>query len=380
MTRSTSTVTRGNYTLKRGGQLILTGSSLKFTSYLDRDDAVPGIRDGDWIHPTDYWSTRIDEIYPVGIWERQNGSSTDVYDGHLASKAQASTDSPAYSCPDFKTHVLNQAIISCRGKLLGDDAFNAAQNIVERQQAIDLIGDRMRSVYRSYKHLRKGRFKQAFRELGLHNQRVAQRLSENILAWNFGAAPLFDDIKSAVNQFNDDTGPERFVRVRGSSREGNKSRPQIFIQDSFGTLTRQIEYWEERYAECVLWVKPDNLDDIRRASLSLNNPILLGYEVIPYSFLLDYAWNLGGWLNALGATSGWSFYSGYTMERTECVGVYLPYKGKNGKTTSLFGQRNCKQFRRRRLTSFPVPGLPGFKNPFTLKHTLNILALFGARL
>jgi len=173
-------------------------------------------------------------------------------------------------------------------------------------------------------------------------------------------------------------GPDQFVMVKGSSREGELGRAKIVDQNN-GNLPRRIHFSETRYAQCKLWVRPDNFQEIRNAAMGLNNWPLLVYEVIPYSFLVDYGWAIGNWLSALGATSGWSFYSGYLMERTENLSVYEGLSTSNNGQSTLTGQRTMKQFRRTRLMTFPTPGLPGFKNPFSLIHALNVVALVGVR-
>lgn len=357
-------------------------STTSSTSYLfDLKRALPssGSRDGDWLHPTDYWASRITEIGMQGEWQFQQFGGDNRYVGCLGAVSSGSYVPVGYELVPYEPNYLSRAIISARKQLLGEDALNFLQNFAERKQAIDLVADRLTSIRRGYQYARKRQWKKAFRALGLHNQKVARRLSENVLAWNYGVAPLADDIVKAVNMVSNPK-PENFLMVRGTAGNGGGVHREVI--DDRGTLPRKVDYTEKHLAVCVMYVKPENEAAIRRAALMVNNPFLLGYELIPGSFLLDWVWDIGGWLTAMGATSGWSFYSGYTMERTEGISSYRGHTSKTyGTSTILSGNmRQVKQFRRARLHAFPLPGNPGFKNPFSLIHALNAVALFGARL
>jgi len=171
MTRVTTQQKMGSYTYQFGTQNIGTFASVAFEHRLERADPAPGQRDGGWIHPTNYWASRADEIHPYGEWKVTKFKKLNIYKGHLAQLADASPSAPGYSFTSFEQRVANGAYIKALNELLGEDAFNLAQNIVERQQAIDLVADRFGSIVKSYRFLRKKKWKQAFRALGLHGQK-----------------------------------------------------------------------------------------------------------------------------------------------------------------------------------------------------------------
>lgn len=370
----------GSYEVIVNGAPTGTFPTISFFMDLKRDDPVKSERDGDWFHPTTYSASRVSEICPVGEWTQSDHGYTTTFKGNLYNQSTASYVPVGSTFPPYENSLLNEAIIKAREDLLGERALNFMQNLAERQQAIDLVKDRLLAVYRGYHYARRRKWKQAFRAIGLHNHKVARRLSENVLAWNYGVAPLYDDVQNAIALWKDPK-PEHFLCVKGSSKSGGLGQVRQ-VKDDSGYLPRLIDYSEEKFATCVMWVKPENEAEITRAALMVNNPPLLLYELTPYSFLVDWAWDIGGWLTAMGATSGWSFYSGYTMERTECQSLYRTLVSEHGHGVGyIFNNsfRQCKQFRRVRLLSFPTPGLPGFKNPLSLIHALNAVSLFGAR-
>lgn len=394
MTRSTYSATPGSCEVKWYGSLIGTYPTLASSESLERSDVVKGQRDGDWLHPTDYSASKTIMKGPRGTWEAPSGMS---YKGDLYNFSTASYQQVGWQAPSYEPHLLNQAIIKARNKLL-DGGFNALQDIAERQQAINLVGDRLLSIFKSVKAARdaysafkpghmnprrwkyfKSKWKESFGHLGLHNKNVARRLSENVLAWNYGVVPLHDDIKEAIHMVSNPTTLQAMIGVTGSSKEGEHGRYTRVEEKNTGYLPRTLTYTPLRSARCVLFVNPDNIALIRAAALRVNNPPLLAYELTKFSFVLDWVWPIGSWIESLGATAGWTFYSGYTMERTESWTFFSGLKDNFG-TSVIEGSRYCFQFRRVRLTSFPIPGLPGFKSPFSLTHALNAVALFGARL
>lgn len=373
MPRIVSIQTPGSYTLRRDGALTGTFSAQKKYELLVRADPTPGARDGEWIHPTSYSASKVDQFGPYGRWTKGRNQ----YDGDLWSLSPGSNMVIGYTVPSYRPHLLARAIIDARQKL-ADDGFNALQNFAERQQAIDLIGDRLFSLGRAYRAARRKRWREAFRHLGLHRQKVARRLSENILAWNYGAKPLIDDVDKAIQMVLNPRSLQPMLGVKGKAKEGDLQSYKYKEDSGHGYVPAVLQYSELCSARCVMFVNPKNAAAIRAAALRVNNSTLLAYELTPYSFLLDWVVDVGGWLDAMGAIDGWEFYSGYTMERCVCQTFYTGTADAYGES-DILGHRKLMQFRRVRLTAFPVPGWPGFKNPFSLIHALNAIALIGAR-
>lgn len=372
MPRITTSQVPGQYKLTHpNGQILGYYQAQSFYERLTRGDPVNGQRDGEWIHPTDYSASKETQIGPNGRWKDTYGY---VREGNLYGAIGIPT-SLGYSFLGFDTSIANAAINKARSELVGQ-GFNLLQNIAERQQAIDLISDRLTSIYRSYRAARSKRWKEAFRHLGLHNRNVSRRLSENVLAWNYGVSPLIDDVDTAVDMWRGRNDERIRIIVMGKEKSGDVSKKQ-WREVDYGGVPFKLNYGEQREARCMIVATPANEALIKAAALRVNNPALLAWELIPFSFLVDWVLPIGEMLDAVGATAGWNFYSGYLMERSVCEYEYGSAAGNNQKT-DLTGKRRMFQFRRTRLTSFPMPGWSGLKNPFSLMHALNAVALYGA--
>lgn len=118
---------------------------------------------------------------------------------------------------------------------------------------------------------------------------------------------------------------------------------------------------------------------LRYASQGFTNPVNVAWELMPYSFVIDWSLPVGNYLSALTATHGLTFTWGSTVMRYFCNGyadLKLPrddtlyhYEGTNG-TTEIFKFGMDRQV----YSSFPRPVLYA-KNPFSTSHAISALAL-----
>jgi hypothetical protein len=120
--------------------------------------------------------------------------------------------------------------------------------------------------------------------------------------------------------------------------------------------------------------------DILRTT-GLINPLEVAWEVIPYSFVVDWFLPVGNFLNNLDYDLGIEFSRGWITTKADVVyrgdvvhetivsgGTTQNWSG-GSKTTEVHG------FSREILGSFPNVPRPEFKNPISLGHVENALAL-----
>lgn len=135
---------------------------------------------------------------------------------------------------------------------------------------------------------------------------IPRMLSEEYLQFTYGAIPLFADIKGAYDACIRLRDLPQLVRVRAFAEEERVISHTSGVASYYG-----IDYWREqiRSIKCqgrilgavkVASVGPDL--PLREATgLRLRDFVPTVYELIPYSFLVDYFVNVGDILNA------WSF-------------------------------------------------------------------------
>jgi hypothetical protein len=139
-------------------------------------------------------------------------------------------------------------------------------------------------------------------------------LANGWLQWQYGWKPLVGDVFRAADES---------IRVVLNKLEKLRVRATIPIMVN-GTTTREIissSFKPIVVAEgkgktsctiCVTYEVP-SFDPARWSSL---NPISLGWELIPYSFVVDWFYDIGSWLRAMetGLLYGSAFKHGYVSE------------------------------------------------------------------
>jgi hypothetical protein len=116
--------------------------------------------------------------------------------------------------------------------------------------------------------------------------------------------------------------------------------------------------------------------------IGFNNPINLLWEIIPYSFVVDWFLPIGQYLEGLTNFQGLTFIDGCETRFTRqsaLFDVYYYYED-NVQVDIRYGSysRDDVVFDRLKLTSWPSMRFPSFKNPISTEHALNALALLRA--
>jgi hypothetical protein len=118
------------------------------------------------------------------------------------------------------------------------------------------------------------------------------------------------------------------------------------------------------------------------AKVGILNPLQLAWEVVPYSFVVDWFLPIGNWLGGLDAAAGLDFESGYQttllkQDQSTIESLWWdrtsPTPARQVKSVSEF--RKFAQMSRTTLTSFPSAPAPRFKNPLSMSHMASALAL-----
>lgn len=210
------------------------------------------------------------------------GNSFDTRDMDLTDWANNS----AYD--EFKELVQNEAMLYV--------------NWHEREQAIQSAVRRLSQLYLFTRAIRTRSPRQAALALGVDPRRVppgvwkrtkigAKGLGSTWLEWHFGWDPLMKDISATVDILN---RPHFDQRIEGKGK--TQYRSEII---SYGTT---FKYFSERVtkvrAKAVADVRVSNPNVAMAVQLGLINPLAIAWELVPYSFLIDWFSNVGAYLQS----------------------------------------------------------------------------------
>lgn len=184
---------------------------------------------------------------------------------------------------------------------------NWSVNGKEWRQSLSLISEPALSLWRFSRHLRRGDFRGAARQLktavprGLKDS--AKSFGNNWLKFHLGVEPLIKDIHAGLDTLQQPL-PVGKVRVRGSDyferlnvHSGEVDRIDFRVKTGV-TIGYEFE------------VTNPNL--FKANQLGLVNPAAFAWEIIPFSFVVDWFANVGQFLSSFTDFAGVSVVRPYT--------------------------------------------------------------------
>lgn len=296
--------------------------------------------------------------------------------------------------PSFNSKVRTRSIDKIAKRASAGMSANLAQDLAQFNQLTRLIGDNARRLAGSIQHLANKQFYLAALSLYADptQSRAAQRklsttraVSENWLALQYGWKPLLDDIhglfETLVNGYVKGTHVYK-VRALSRSWRDDKLFRQSLITGSPARTTTEVTQLQE--CRIVLRYRVRSQLTNFLAQTGFLNPINLAWEVLPYSFVIDWLLPIGPWLESMSNFLGCEFIDGSLVE--ECKlwqsGSYdetfrATDNGLLEHRAGSFDQYE-RAYHRERLDSWPRPDIPTFKDPASFLHMANGLALLGA--
>lgn len=300
-------------------------------------------------HSYSYWKSGGHGVYrhaaSNGWWEQDVGCVTSSF----------GVDSSSFAYNNAVSQVVEEA----RGGLdLTVDVAQAGQNI----RMMNAVG-----TFMSYaQNFRSGLVKGSVKTAG-------QAWLEYIYGWK----PLISDIHAAADE------SLRFVLNRYSTIKGHglfTDTRYLTLSDGMSYIGRNIPVKIKNAVTIELTL--DNRKTMDWSRWGSFNPISIGWELMPYSFVVDWFFNVGQFLrNAetallYGSAVTDGFISDLRVARMDTWTGGLIGSGP-GYTQAAKGSwyARCVAFKRSRLKTFPIPGKISLKTDLSHGHLLNAGAL-----
>lgn len=292
--------------------------------------------------------------------------------------------SPSLSLPSPSSNLKRSAEIQALTKLK-DQKVNFGVALAEAQRTADFVGDVSTTLARSAQRARQGQWRKAMEMLG-GNWR---QLPAKWLGWNYAATPLLNDVKGSIDLLTD---PRRLnqwlVTTKGVVKSVSREIEEHDHSGSGLPIGRTVVHDRSVGYFVRLDYYPGNEFIYHMANLGLSNPMEIVWEAVPYSFVVDWMLPIGEWFSVMDAALGFRFLSGSCTQRLEVKTSVKPKSGPlwggwqvREQSFSASGRRLNLQ--RSTYISSPIPAAPRIKNPLSLGHMANGLALlataFGRR-
>lgn len=260
---------------------------------------------------------------------------------------------------------LNVAENEVSGKLrakIKDQNVNLAQSFAEYRQTSSMFLGAARDVLSTLRSLRNGRaLSDLVRSLQRPRSRADHVLVNRWLEYQYGFKPLLSDIYGVTDLLVKKIREGQYMHVSASTTaRRHYSIPQSDPALSYSAMQETIRKGKARYKIQYPAIKT-------LAECGISNPALLVWELIPYSFVVDWLFPVGTFLSSLDALNG-------------CSDLKVIYSVRKDVKTSAYaygGSSNFESVTYQRYAPTSVLQFPslGYKPSTSLTSVLNGLAL-----
>lgn len=254
--------------------------------------------------------------------------------------------------PLTESNWIKQAAMNKAISEFSDMKANMAATFAERQSTIDMIANRSMQAFNSLRALKRGDLSKAIRILKGGRDPKSKKTAALQLEWAYGWAPLIGDLSTIC------------------SKEFPPN-PEVFISES---VSRPINYQHgnmrtegKHRSTCSFIARLDSPLVASAEKLGLINPALVAWELVPFSFIVDWFVPIGTYLDSL------TTFSGYTI-KDKCLSENKFLLQTNIDRSEGYGRTRILE-ERLRSVSFDLQFSPYFKNPLSIAHAQNALSL-----
>jgi len=384
-----------------------SGSKVAYSNTDNRPPLVKTAR-GKWRPPTNYYREIYHGPVSLNISARVDFDYAGKKYYHTHSGPEAGTPHSwiLYTLPAFPASLKRRLEQKALAKVKDSD-LNLAVAFGERAATADLVANSARRIARGVRAARKLDVRGVARALGcseLPRRRRRKKPSSrkrrreeahNLwLEYQYGWKPILSDTFGAVEELN--RRDNRFEdRYRVSCKASGMETDELYtgpIFDNIQSGIMKIRFGVRRRVRhrgyCRLdWVL-ENPGAATLSELGITNPALVAWELVPFSFVVDWFVPIGSYLNQLDIGTGWSFKGGSFSTVTRgwqqilVTGVRLDsVNAWNQKPTWSYSDRLSTRMRMNRTAygSPPFSWKPSFDGDLTKgSRVANAIALLTA--
>lgn len=283
----------------------------------------------------------------------------------------------------FSSTIRNKCVYKLQDDIAKSD-FNLAVSGAEASKTVQLITSTASRLYMAARALKKGRLGDAYRVLGLEPGKrrlpkpkaVRNNAAGYWLELQYGWGPLLADIDGACSALATRLNEPQVPVFYSEARSGERSFRNVVTYSGRSTWEAVIPWDVVSREVCRMGVyyRIRNGNIMQAARLGITNPALVIWELVPFSFVVDWFIPVGNFLSQLSAYHGLEFVTGYQTQFYKHSALSGPNKAVGGLRIYGSAVQTVTRQRRTKLTSFPY-AYPIIKDPFSVNHAVTTLAL-----
>lgn len=284
----------------------------------------------------------------------------------------------------------NEAVTEALNQI-ADQKINLGENLATLGQTVRLFTSKTSLLVdalhyaRKVKSWRKLLYKSAS---DLRRAGITTVAAREYLAYVYGLKPLMQDVWTAHKLMKDGASKDLLFKGVGKAFRQSGTPAKTLGPFSYCDMRRVSGNYRSK-TKCVVWGQIDpNTSALRTINqLGLLNPLGLAWDLVPFSFCIDWVLPIGPVLYALTAPAGLLFVDGalstrttetqlisyktYTTSVNYDTRVGFPPESETQMTVNLISESYVRTI----LTSWPIPGLWFDTNPFRGDRPYKALAL-----
>lgn len=348
-----------------------------------------------WRPPTAYWGyewtrhgpglvafTRDDKTTTAGCTGRY------VYKHTLATGGEGGLSCPVSSAPTVSTALRDAAKTSALSKFSGK-AVDLSVAFGERKATANGIVSIIKDVANIARKVRR-------RDWSLPKSiKDGRAFPERWLEYRYGWSPLLSDAKGmllALEKADDGTYEKYIVGVYSMKRERTETVTSVNFSANFGAGTTYppstgVSWWVpgtiRKTTEASCFVRLDatmkDVTYVRLNDVGVIDPLSTVWELLPYSFVVDWFLNVGEYLAAVNGAGLYQFLGGSETLRNKTFWDHRPlgpYSPSESLTQTMTGYNVT---RNKCFVRIPMGGMPSptwaVKNPLSLNHFADAMSL-----
>lgn len=248
---------------------------------------------------------------------------------------------------------------------LQDRKADVGTSLAEAVKSFDLVASSAASIMKALIAVKHGNFRAAGNALGVTS---LGGISKRYLEYTYGWKPTMMDCYGAYQLLLESLNLPPVVTAKATERESDEL-------NQIGYNAHKILHANISATTCVSGILSDSYKRIA-SQAGISDPLELAWELIPWSFVVDWVLPVGDFIRAMQAPSGLTFLSGWKGYRIEISGSIQMFDASGFWTVSTppSGDISGFGYYRQALSDFPKPVL-SFKSPFATSNAWNALAL-----
>lgn len=284
-----------------------------------------------------------------------------------------------YHYPDTNNRAINN---------LNNSNLNLGMTYMGANQTFGMVAKAAGDIRKMFRYLKSGNLKAAAKVVGLDSRsfkNTSYDASSRYLEFIFGWKQLLSDAYASVNEFEvARSTPPPLITSRISSTykmDYSKDRKYSSIFGPLGVLHTKCDL--KLYSLTRFDYEVSSWNTVMLGRAGILNPALIAWDVVPFSFVLDWFFPVGSFLSAFTAQAGLTYLGGSTtlyvegsMNSSFTVANDRSYECKAGVVNAY---KDDFFYVNRNVVSYPIPMLPNVRYPKSLSQAITAVALITQR-